>query len=115
MSRTDYLPRTGMYLKAFKHIISQDKEFLYNQEDYDRIEKTRKYDPCKGTTSEEYDKLCRAINKWLNDHYDMFELDYTDFDDCGSRDEAVLCYTKRTDKYDSPDFENELPKLVLYR
>ena len=115
MSRIDYLPRTGMYPQAFKHIISQDKEFPYSQEDYDCIEKTRKYDPHKGTTSKEFDKLCHDINAWLNDHYDMFELDYTHFDDEGSCDEVVLCYTKRTEKYSSPDFGTELPKLVLYR
>ena len=45
----------------------------------------------------------------------MFELDYTHFDDWGSRDECVLCYTKREGEWDSPDFESELPKLVCYR
>ena len=113
--RVRHLGRTGMYYPAFLHILENDKDFPYKEEDWDRINKTRKYDPCKGTTSKEFDKLCKDINKWLNEHYDMFELDYTHFDDCGSRDEVVLCYKKGKGKWDSPDFESELPVLVCYR
>lgn len=118
MSRINYLPRTGMYEAAFYHIIQKDSSFPYKEEDYERIEKTRKYDPRKGTTSPEFEVLCSYINEWLNEHYDMFELDYTNFDDDGSRDEVILCYTK-IDKIDRPfghpNFEKELPKIVFYR
>ena len=115
MSRVDCLGRTGMYHTAFKHILEKDKEFPYTKEDWDKIDKTRKYDPCKGTTSRQFDRLCDDINEWLNEHYDMFELDYTHFDDWGSRDEVVLCYKKGEGKWHSPDFATELPQLVLYR
>lgn len=115
MSRIDYLPRTGMYEAAFYHIIQKDASFPYKEEDYARIEKTRKYDPRKGTTSPEFEVLCSYINKWLNEHYDMFELDYTNFDDDGSRDEVILCYTKINEPFGHPDFEKELPRIVFYR
>lgn len=116
MSRVDYLGRSGMYEQAFMHIIAMDyQNFPYVKEDFKRINETRKYDPEVGTTSPEWQKLCDDINKWLNEHYDMFEIDYTHFDDYGSRDECVLCYTKRTGAYEHPDFQYELPKLVCYR
>ena len=113
--RVNHLGRTGMYESAFYHILEKDSSFPYKKEDYEKIDKTRKYDPCKGTTSPKFDKLCKDINKWLNEHYDMFELDYTNFYDNGSRDEVILCYTKRTEMYDHPDFEKELPVIVFYR
>jgi len=113
--RTNSLSRTGMYQKAFYYIVEKDDTFPYNLEDWEQIQKTLKYDPTKGTTSKQFDKLCKAINNWLNNHFDMFELDYTHFDDNGSRNECVLCYNKREGQFEHPDFANELPKLVLYR
>lgn len=113
--RVNHLGRTGMYIQAFEHILENDTKFPYKMEDWDRIDKTRKYDPRTGTTSPEFEKLCKDINDWLNNHYDMFEIDYTNFNDPGSREECVLCYTKRLDEWGHPDFESELPKLVVYR
>lgn len=116
MGRIDYLPRTGMYDQAFYHIMEIDPSFPYEEEDLERIKNTRVYDASTGTTSKEYQELCKDINTWLREHYDMFELDYTDFNDYGSRSECVLCYTKSNDPvYNRPDFVNELPKVVFYR
>ena len=114
--RVNHLGRTGMYYPAFLHILENDPIFPYKEEDWDRINKTRKYDPKRGTTSPEFDTLCKYINDWLNKHYIMIEIDYTHPEDAGSRDEVVLCYEKKSDDiYDHPDFETELPKLVCYR
>ena len=113
--RVDSLGRTGMYESAFFHIIEKDVSFPYKKEDWERIQKTRKYDPLKGTTSFEFNKLCSEINDWLNKHYIMVEVDYTHPDDNSSRSEVVLCYEKHDDSiYDSPDFE-KAPLLVCYR
>lgn len=112
----NYLGRTGMYVRAFEHILENDPNFPYKKEDFEKINKTRKYDPTKETTSPEWETLCKRINEWLNEHYIMIEIDYTHPEDDGSRDECVLCYEKKSDDiYYSPDFENELPKLVCYR
>ena len=97
MSRVFHLGRTGMYYPAFFHILEKDNKFPYKEEDWERINKTRKYDPNHGTTSPEFDKLCDDINAWLSDHYIMIEVDYTHPEDWGSRDEVVLCYEKKSD------------------
>ena len=115
--RVEHLGRTGMYEQAFFHIIEKDPMFPYKKEDWERIQKTRVYDPSKGTTSPEFSKLCNKINSWLNAHYIMIEVDYTNDESWGSRDEVTLCYKKHPDKnpeFDSPDFE-EAPELVCYR
>lgn len=115
--RVNHLGRTGMYEVAFHHILEKDPTFPYKKEDWERIQKTRKYDPSRGTTSPEFDKLCSKINNWLNDHYIMIEIDYTHEDDYGSRNEVVLCYERHKpgdDMFDSPDFE-KAPELVCYR
>ena len=113
--RTTYLGRTGMYETAFNHILEKDPSFPYKKEDWEKIQKTRVYDPSKGTTSPEFNSLCSKINNWLNEHYIMIEIDYTHPDDYGSRDEVVLCYKKNGDSiYASPDFE-KAPELVCYR
>lgn len=117
MNRISYLPRTGMYQTAFNHILENDATFPYKKEDWERIDKTRKYDPKRGTTSPQFDKLCNDINKWLDDRYIMIEIDYTHPDDNGSRDEVVLCYERhgsKDDIYDLPDFD-KAPVLVCYR
>lgn len=113
MSRINYLPRTGMYEAAYEHIKQLNP--LVDLPNFEEVEKTRKYDPKRGTTSPEWEALCSVINDWLNEHYDMFFLDVTNFGDTGSRDEVVLCYTKRTEEFDHPDFETELPKAVFWR
>lgn len=115
MGRVKHLGRTGQFFPALKHILQKDPTFKYTLEDYEKIEKTRVYDPCRGTTSPEFNELCKAINTWLVEHYDMFELDYTNFYDEGSREEVILCYTKRNELFDHPDFATELPQVVFYR
>ena len=115
--RVTHLGRTGMYKEAFNHILEKDPTFPYKGEDWEKIQKTRKYDPSRGTTSPEFNELCSKINNWLNERYIMIEVDYTHEDDHGSRDEVVLCYEKHEDRdgiYDSPDFE-KAPVLVCYR
>ena len=113
--RVNHLDRTGMYEQAFEHILEKDNSFPYKKEDWERIKKLCKYDPRRGTTCKEFDKLCKDINKWLNEHYDMFELDYTNFGDNGSRDEVILCYNKKEELFGHPDFATELPIVVFYR
>lgn len=111
--RINRLPRTGMYRQAYNHI--KELEPSYLPESIDEVLKTGKYDPKFGTTSAEIESLYKRINKWLDKHYDMFILDVTHFYDSGSRSEVVLCYTKRTEPFELPDFSTELPKLVLAR
>lgn len=118
--RVKHLSRTGMYEQAFYHIIENDNSFTYKKEDWERIKKLCVYDPKRGTTCKEFDKLCKDINNWLNEHYYMYELDYTHWDDDGSRDEVTLCYEKPEDEdvfgiYAHPDFATQLPKAVFYR
>lgn len=121
--RINYLPRTGMVQKAFEYAIKNDKECPYVLADYEKINKTRVYDPSVGTTSKKCEKLCKYVENYLNDNFLMYFLDVTNPHDDGSREEVVLCYRKPKGFeenscdwiYYAPDFEKELPILVLYR
>lgn len=115
--RVTRLGRVGMYKYALKHIAENDPDFPYKAEDWDELIKARRT-PCNNNEESNMQRFCEFMEKvdaWLNKHYDMFELDYTNFEDSGSRDECVLGYTKRESFLDHPDFEHELPKFVAYR
>ena len=103
------LPRTGQVPQALEFILENDKSFNYSQEDYKAAcKKCERY----MYPSKEYDKLAKdkhniedTVDKWLTDRYFLFEIDYTDSEDSGSREEVVLLFEKKDGLYrDIPDF-----------
>lgn len=102
------LPRTGQYPQAIDFILEHDKTFTYTNEDYQKaLEKCGNNRYCK-----EYEKLAKdrhkiqeAVDKWLTERYFLFEIDYTDSEDSGSREEVVLLFEKKDGLYgEVPDF-----------
>lgn len=101
------LPRMGQYPQAINFILEHDKTFTYTNEDYQKA-----LEKCRNRYCEEYEKLAKdmheledAVNKWLTERYFLFEIDYTDSEDIGSREEVVLLFEKK-DELDGevPDF-----------
>ena len=103
------LPRTGQYPQAIDFILEHDKTFTYTNEDYQKA--------CKKCEhyyylSKEYDEFAKdkhniedAVDKWLTERYFLFEIDYTDSEDDGSREEVVLLFEKEDGLYgEVPDF-----------
>lgn len=103
------LPRTGQVPQAIDFILEHDKTFEYSQEDYkaacEKVHNTY-------YLSTEYDELAKdkhniedAVDKWLTERYFLFEIDYTDSEDIGSREEVVLLFEKKDGLYgEVPDF-----------
>ena len=101
------LPRTGQYPQAIDFILEHDKTFTYTNE-----EKQNALEKCGNVYGKEYEKLAKdmheieeAVNKWLTERYFLFEIDYTDSEDSGSREEVVLLFEKEDGLYgEVPDF-----------
>lgn len=101
------LPRTGQYHQAIDFILEHDKTFTYTKEDYQKA-----LEKCDNRYHEEYKKLAKdkydiqeAVDKWLTERYFLFEIDYTDSEDSGSREEVVLLFEKKDGLYgEVPDF-----------
>ena len=103
------LPRTGQVPQALDFILKNDKSFEYSQEDYKTA--CKKCEQCY-YHSKEYDELAKdmheiqeAVDEWLTERYFLFEIDYTDSEDSGSREEVVLLFEKKDGLYgEVPDF-----------
>ena len=115
--RVHYLTRTGMIPQAIDFILKENPKFEITKEKLKEVEQTLKYDPQYGMTSKQYRKLVEKIDKYLDEHYLMYELDYTSEGDCGSRSEVILVCKKpepnneeygKDFMYYSPDFTKEI-------
>lgn len=102
------LPRTGQYSQAIDFITDHDEAFTYTNEDYQKA-----LEKCENVYGKEYEKLAKdmheieeSVNKWLTERYFLFEIDYTDSEDSGSREEVVLLFEKKDGLCgEVPDFE----------
>lgn len=118
--RVKYLTRTGMVPQALDFILKENPDFEISKEAFEAAERTRVYSPTKGTTSKQYEKCCDAIDKYLDKHYLMYELDYTHPDSDMSRDEVILVVRKPVnDKYENdfmfytPDFTKDVVAMFV--
>ena len=95
--RVHYLTRTGMIPQAIDFILKENPKFEITREKLKEAEQTLKYDPKYGMTSKQYRKIVDKIDKYLDENYLMYELDYTSEGDYGSRSEVILvCKKTRT-------------------
>lgn len=115
--RVHYLTRTGMIPQAIDFILKENPKFEITREKLKEAEQTLKYDPKYGMTSKQYRKLTKEIDKYLDEHYLMYELDYTSEGDYGSRSEVILVCRKpvpdneeygKDFMYYSPDFTKDI-------
>ena len=118
--RVKHLTRMGMVPQALDFILKENPDFGISKEDFEAAENTRTYDPEKGTTSKQYEKCCNAIDKYLDEHYLMYELDYTHPDSHASRDEVILVVRKpANDTYKddfmfyTPDFTKDVVAMFV--
>lgn len=103
------LPRTGQVQQALDFILKNDKSFEYSKEDYKTAcEKAHNaYYHSKGyyELAKDMHNIEDAVDKWLTERYFLFEIDYTDSEDDGSREEVVLVFEKKDGLYrEVPDF-----------
>lgn len=118
--RVKYLTRTGMIPQALDFILKENPDFGISKENFEAAERTRVYSPSKGYTSKKYEKYCDIIDKYLDEHYLMYELDYTHPDSDMSRDEAILVVRKPVnDTYGNdfmfytPDFTKDVVAMFV--
>lgn len=115
--RVHYLTRVGMIPQAIDFILKENHKFEITKEKLKEAEQTLKYNPQYGMTSKQYRKLVEKIDKYLDEHYLMYELDYTSEGDYGSRSEVILVCKKpklndeeygKDFMYYSPDFTKDI-------
>ena len=95
--RVHYLTRQGMTIQALKFILKENPNFEITLEQYKNVQNTKKYDKKLGFyTSKEIRRIDKAIYEYLDEHYLMYELDYTSEGDYGSRYEVILVCKKIT-------------------
>lgn len=118
--RVKHLTRTGMVPQALDFILKENPDFGISKENFEDAERTRVYSPSEGYTSKQYEKCCKAIDKYLDEHYLMYELDYTHPDSHSSRDEVILVVRKPlNDKYENdfmfytPDFTKDVVAMFI--
>lgn len=118
--RVKHLTRAGMVPQALDFILKENPDFGISKEAFEAAERTCVYSVTKGTTSKQYEKCCDAIDKYLDKHYLMYELDYTHPDSDMSRDEVILVVRKpANDKYKNdfmfytPDFTKDVVAMFV--
>ena len=117
--RVKYLTRTGMFSQALDFILKENPDFGISKETFESAEHTRVYSPSKGTTSKQYEKCCNAIDKYLDEHYLMYELDYTHPDSDMSREVILVVRKPVKDGYGNdfmfytPDFTKDVVAMFV--
>lgn len=118
--RVKHLTSTSMVQQALDFILKENPDFGIRKENFEAADRTRVYSQSKGTISNQYKKYCNVINKYLNEHYLMYELDYTHPDSDMSRDEVILVVRKPVnDEYVNdfmfytPDFTKDVVAMFV--
>jgi len=103
--RVHYLTRTGMIPQAIDFILKENPNFEVTLEQYENAQNTKKYDKKRGYyTSKEIRRINKTIDEYLDKHYLMYTIDYTDERDYGSRMEAILVCKKPEHDESGDDF-----------
>ena len=114
--RVKHLTRTGMFPQALDFILKENPDFGLRKENFEAAERTRIYN----LSTNRYEYYCNAINKYLDKHYLMYELDYSHPDSDMSRDEVILVVRKPVnDEYGTdfmfytPDFTKDVVAMFV--